>query len=656
MSTASNLTTAQLCRGTPTVSVIDNRGLSVRTLQYNRNAVDEAANELVTRQQYNALGQLLSSLDPRLYSAQQSNPTVLPNFRYQNSLSGKVLQSQSQDAGRHVTLHDVEGAPVWQENNRGFLKRFTYDALHRVNGVFERDGAAASERVSERYVYGEPQANAVQANSRGQLVRHYDTAGLNEVIRYSVTGPPLQTIRQLLQDDAAFSDWSASETQWPALLGPERYATGMGYNALGEVLNSVDAKGNQQRQYLDVAGQLARSGLTLAGQVTERPILTSITYSAGGQVLREEASNGVVSAYTYEPQTLRLNRLLTTRPAQGGRSTLLQDLNYTYDPVGNILAIRDAAIDTRYASNQQIEPSNSYQYDALYQLRSASGRENVGASQQGPDLPVASTTDPNQYSNYTRQYQYDRGANLTQIRHVGSRTYTLDMQVSSTSNRAVQQTQFLTSADVEGQFDTAGNLKQLVAGQPLLWDGRNQLQRVTQVKRNGPDDDEEHYQYDGSGARVRKTTVSQTSGTTRRAQVIYLPGLEVRRTQSKQGTSTSTEEEVHVLSLGGAGRQQMRLLHWVTGKPADIPNDQLRGSLDNQIGSSVLELDQNADVLTREEYYPFGGTAVWSGKNASETKYKFVRYSGKERDATGLYYYGFRYYAPWLGRWINPDP
>ncbi len=33
-----------------------------------------------------------------------------------------------------------------------------------------------------------------------------------------------------------------------------------------------------------------------------------------------------------------------------------------------------------------------------------------------------------------------------------------------------------------------------------------------------------------------------------------------------------------------------------------------------------------------------------------------MRYSGKERDATGLYYYGYRYYAPWLGRWLNPDP
>uniref|UniRef100_UPI0027D25944 RHS repeat-associated core domain-containing protein n=1 Tax=Burkholderia sp. GbtcB21 TaxID=2824766 RepID=UPI0027D25944 len=36
--------------------------------------------------------------------------------------------------------------------------------------------------------------------------------------------------------------------------------------------------------------------------------------------------------------------------------------------------------------------------------------------------------------------------------------------------------------------------------------------------------------------------------------------------------------------------------------------------------------------------------------------YKYVRYSGQERDASGLYYYGLRYYAPWLARWLNPDP
>ncbi|HEN3606840.1 TPA: hypothetical protein U5E23_004190, partial [Yersinia enterocolitica] len=59
---------------------------------------------------------------------------------------------------------------------------------------------------------------------------------------------------------------------------------------------------------------------------------------------------------------------------------------------------------------------------------------------------------------------------------------------------------------------------------------------------------------------------------------------------------------------------------------------------------------------TQEEYYPFGGTALFASRNTLEAKYKTVRYSGKERDASGLYYYGFRYYLPWLGRWLSADP
>lgn len=33
-----------------------------------------------------------------------------------------------------------------------------------------------------------------------------------------------------------------------------------------------------------------------------------------------------------------------------------------------------------------------------------------------------------------------------------------------------------------------------------------------------------------------------------------------------------------------------------------------------------------------------------------------MRYSGQERDATGFYYYGFRFYLPSWQRWLNPDP
>ncbi|HFT1740737.1 TPA: RHS repeat-associated core domain-containing protein, partial [Vibrio vulnificus] len=120
--------------------------------------------------------------------------------------------------------------------------------------------------------------------------------------------------------------------------------------------------------------------------------------------------------------------------------------------------------------------------------------------------------------------------------------------------------------------------------------------------------------------------------------------------------SATLTEDLHVLVIGQGDARTTRVLHWAQGKPASLENDALRYSVDNHLGSGALELNQEADILTQEEYYPFGGTAVWSAKSQTEAKYKTIRYSGKERDTTGLYYYGYRYYAPWLCRWLNPDP
>ena len=659
MSTLAPLSVAQLCADTPMVDVRDNRGLSVRTLQYNRQAPADTADQLISQQRYGVLGELISRIDPRLFAEQQLNASVLPNFRYQCSLSGKVLFEQSQDAGDQAVLYDIENAPVWQEDSRAQTKRFAYDVLHRLSTVVEQDGPSAPERISERNVYGESEADATLANCRGQLMRNYDTAGLNAVPSYSCTGQPLLLVRQLLSVPLALTDWQGSEANWQTALASEAFSTQMGYNALGEVVKTVDARGNQQHQQFNIAGQLASSSLVLAGQGLEQPMLTSIRYSAAGQVLHEVAGNGVTSEYQYEPQTQRLNRLLTRRPASGSRNPLLEDLTYGYDPVGNILSIGNAAIPVSYHRNQRIEPANDYLYDALYQLLRASGRENATAGQQGQGLPVPQvpiSADPNNYSNYTRLYTYDRGGNLTQIRHQGSANYTLDTVVSPSSNHAVQQSGHLLPSDVDAYFDTCGNLTQLVPGaQPLYWNGRNQLQQVVQVARTGGADDAEYYQYDGGGQRVLKTTLTQTSGGRQRSdEVIYLPGLELRRTRNITGGGNATTVEALqvIISVGNTGRQQLRILHSEHGGGADM----LRFSLNNQIGSSVLELDKDANLLTLEEYFPYGGTSVWSGRSLSETKYKFVRYSGKELDATGLYYYGFRYYAPWLGRWLNPDP
>jgi RHS repeat-associated protein len=98
-----------------------------------------------------------------------------------------------------------------------------------------------------------------------------------------------------------------------------------------------------------------------------------------------------------------------------------------------------------------------------------------------------------------------------------------------------------------------------------------------------------------------------------------------------------------------------RCLHWAENKPDGIDTDQLRYNLEDHLGSCVMELDQQAQLISQEGYYPFGATAWMSARSPIEVSYKFIRYSGKEMDVSGLYYYGARYYAPWLLRWVSTD-
>ena len=64
-----------------------------------------------------------------------------------------------------------------------------------------------------------------------------------------------------------------------------------------------------------------------------------------------------------------------------------------------------------------------------------------------------------------------------------------------------------------------------------------------------------------------------------------------------------------------------------------------------------------ANVISYEEYHPFGSTAYQARNAAVKVAAKRYRYTGRERDEeTGLEYHLARYYLPWLGRWLSPDP
>ncbi|WP_144417085.1 hypothetical protein, partial [Yersinia intermedia] len=51
---------------TPTIAISDNRGLGIRALAYNRSEATQAADELISCNRYNAVGQLIASRDARL--------------------------------------------------------------------------------------------------------------------------------------------------------------------------------------------------------------------------------------------------------------------------------------------------------------------------------------------------------------------------------------------------------------------------------------------------------------------------------------------------------------------------------------------------------------------------------------------------------------
>jgi RHS repeat-associated protein len=400
--------------------------------------------------------------------------------------------------------------------------------------------------------------------------------------------------------------------------------------------------GNVRTFGYDVAGKLNVVWLQLAdpGKPPQRPV-SDMRYNAQDQVERETAGNGVVTRAEYAADDGRLTRLT----AALGNQKPLQDLNYVYDAMGNIVELHDLSQSVTHFNNQRIEPINRYRYDSLYQLVEAQGWE-VSQPSHGPALPTLLPTplDPNQRRNYTQRFEYDRGGNLITRQHSGAPGFSIF--TSARSNRSLEQRDdgsLPGEPDICSGFDAGGNQQELQRGQSMLWDSRNQLHQVTLVKRETDPDDYECYRYDRPGHRLRKTGLTQSSGRILRSEVRYLPGLEIHR--------QADGEEHYVISVE-AGRGKVRALHW----PEGAHSDQLRYSLSDHLGSSTLELDDDAGVLTQEHYYPFGGTACWAGKSALVAKYKTVRYSGKERDATGLYYYGYRYYAPWLQRWISPDP
>ncbi|MEX5593615.1 RHS repeat domain-containing protein [Pseudomonas orientalis] len=616
-------------RQTPGLSVRDPRGLTVRAVSYWRDSALAPAQARVNRSVIDSVGRVVAEWDPRLVA----QPTAPANLTRVYSLSNKVLGSNSVDAGWRASLFAEADQQVHGWDACGNERWIEYDTLLRPVAVFEQ--AACVERLH----YAEAAPHFGAHNQCGQLIRHDNPAGTQHFNEFGLAGAVLEQHQHFLQR-LDVPDWPLPLDERDDLL--ERAAgarTTLQFNPLGNVLEQTDAQGNRQRFNHTIDGQLREAWLQLKNATVPQRLVHEIRYNAQGQVERQTAGNKVVSVFDYCPKDGRLTRLRARQP--GGE--LLQDLNYVYDPVGNILSLEDKALPVRFFGNQRIEPISRYTYDSLYQLIEATGWE-AGSANRGP----AQQEDPAAAANYRQTYRYDEGGNLLELIHHGPQQHGRVLTAAKHSNRCLPEVDGRppTEAEIAEAFDANGNLLMLDRGRTLSWDARNQLSHVHRVERTLRLNDTERYVYGADGMRQRKVRTTQTNARTVVSETRYLPGLETRDVDG---------EKLHVVTVQ-AGRATVQVLHWEGAVPQQLASDQYRYNFSDHLGSCSLELDSEARVISRETYHPFGTTAFTQKGDSSEESYRTLRYSGKERDATGLYYYGLRYYAPWLNRWVNPDP
>jgi RHS repeat-associated protein len=570
-------------------------------------------------------------------------------------VAGATIHTSSVDAGNRWILPDSAGQPLRTFDSRNSLLGHTYDAARRPVAVVVT-AAGASPVEAESVIYGEGQPDDVKNNLRGAAYQLRDSAGVATTLGRDFKGNTLNVTRELLTHIDKEVDWSST----PELTG-EIFATSMTYDALNRVATTTTPDSSVTAPAFNERSLLAGMTLALPG-ASPTTYIDAVNYDAKGQRQSITYGNGAVTTYDYDAETFRLVHLVTSRPT--GASPV-QDLTYCYDPVGNVMQITDAAQSTIFFANQLVAPVADYTYDAIYRLISATGREHIGQTSNDPvgwdDSPRRAEplpTDPQAMRNYTETYLYDRVGNLTSLAHAAAngswtRAYTYDAAAPTPTNNQLTATQ-VGALTESYSYDPNGNMTSMPHLSVMTWDFKDHLASTARQVLNAGAPETTWYRYDTSGHRVRKATLSRTGTPTH--ERIYLDGYEIYREYSTTGDPTL---ERQTITLPDAGKH-LALIDTTTvdaSKAPAMPPPTIRYQFANHLGSASVEVDENAAVITYEEYYPYGATSFQAGRSAAEVSLKRYRFTDQERDEeTSLAYHDARYYAPWLGRWTACDP
>ena len=223
-----------------------------------------------------------------------------------------------------------------------------------------------------------------------------------------------------------------------------------------------------------------------------------------------------------------------------------------------------------------------------------------------------------------------------------TRTLTLE----SESNRL----QSVTTGQRTGHYayDDAGNLTEENQSRRFAWNHADRMTNFSEGPRGREPVVHARYLYAADGMRVKKW-VRKRTGPADGESTSYIDGL-IEHTIWRRGGQTGENNHLHV-------KDDHRRIALIRVGPAhpDDKGEPVQYHLADHFGSTALVvggLDTRASMdISREEYIPYGETSF-----GGHTRKRY-RYSSKERDEeSALYYFGARYYEPFLCRWLSSDP
>ncbi|HKY26732.1 MAG TPA: RHS repeat-associated core domain-containing protein [Pyrinomonadaceae bacterium] len=569
----------------------------------------------------------------------QTPAAVTTSFTYEPTFN--QLASVTDPLNRTTSFsHDSKGNVTSVIDPLSRQSTYTYNAFGQALSVTDplnnttQFGYVAGDLVEVRDPLGRVTTRHVDA--AGRTIRITDPLGHSARIEYNALNLPTRIINP--HEGAASFTYDANGNLL-SVTDARGKITSYVYNNMDWIISRTDPLLRAETYEYDVAGNPVRLvdrnlrvttlgydnlnrmnfagfGTIVNGQNTTYESTVNSTYDTAGRLTQIVHSGTGTINLEYD----NLNRLTSESSPRGA-------VGYSYDAVGR-----------RTSMTVTGQPAMSYAYDNGDRLSQITqGATSVGFSYDAADRRTSLTL-PN---GVVVEYGYDSASQLTGVTYkfdttvLGNLTYEYDsagrrVKVGGSyartglpqalSNAAYDDAnQLVQRGAVSLTYDAEGNLAS-DGTNAYTWDARNQLSSI-----NGPGLTAS-FQYDAFGRRTLRTINGNSTG--------YLYDGADAVQELAGGTPVAN------LILGGVDEVFSR---------SDAAGS--RSFMTDGLGSTLGLADSSGALTAEFTYDPFGSTTA-SGTPGNNS----AQFTGRENDATGLYYYRARYYSPTLQRFISQDP